>query len=211
MFHHFLLMNAGCPNRPLAKISKNPHKHPNLEDTNQENLSVANGSVQPMRDASVNGKEYILDIVDDYTRFTRTLREYYRRTAVQRHRALHDILQVTISSGLVPNPPSSTPFIPPSRTDWDLLFQPMFDESLNPPPYVDLQAPKVIAPIPEVVAPCNICCINSGSPSQLSLSATNDAFLTSVEPKNYKDALTQASWIEEQMQGELHEFERLEV
>ncbi|GKC52257.1 hypothetical protein Tco_1075002, partial [Tanacetum coccineum] len=67
--------------------------------------------------------------------------------------ALHEMTPVTISSGLVPNPPSSTPFVPPSRSDWDLLFQPMFDESLNPPPYVDLQAPEVIAPIPEVVAP----------------------------------------------------------
>ncbi|GKB49736.1 retrovirus-related pol polyprotein from transposon TNT 1-94, partial [Tanacetum coccineum] len=37
-----------------------------------------------------------------------------------------------------------------------------------------------------------------------------DAFLTSVEPKNYKDALTQACWIEA-MQEELHEFKRLEV
>ncbi|GJU08863.1 retrovirus-related pol polyprotein from transposon TNT 1-94 [Tanacetum coccineum] len=37
-----------------------------------------------------------------------------------------------------------------------------------------------------------------------------DAFLTSVEPKDYKDALTQARWIEA-MQEELHEFERLEV
>ncbi|GJW67037.1 retrovirus-related pol polyprotein from transposon TNT 1-94 [Tanacetum coccineum] len=37
-----------------------------------------------------------------------------------------------------------------------------------------------------------------------------DAFLTSVEPKNYKDALTQACWIEA-MQEELHEFECLEV
>ncbi|GJY46587.1 retrovirus-related pol polyprotein from transposon TNT 1-94 [Tanacetum coccineum] len=36
-----------------------------------------------------------------------------------------------------------------------------------------------------------------------------DAFLTSVEPKNYKDALTQACWIEA-MQEELHEFDRLE-
>ncbi|GKF84839.1 retrovirus-related pol polyprotein from transposon TNT 1-94, partial [Tanacetum coccineum] len=36
-----------------------------------------------------------------------------------------------------------------------------------------------------------------------------DAFLTSVEHKNYKDALTQACWIEA-MQEELHEFERLE-
>ncbi|GJU22871.1 hypothetical protein Tco_1156213 [Tanacetum coccineum] len=37
-----------------------------------------------------------------------------------------------------------------------------------------------------------------------------DAFLTSVRPKNYKDALTQACWIEA-MQEELNEFERLEV
>nr|GFB24409.1 uncharacterized mitochondrial protein AtMg00810-like [Tanacetum cinerariifolium] len=37
-----------------------------------------------------------------------------------------------------------------------------------------------------------------------------DAFLTSVEPKTYKEALTQACWIEA-IQEELHEFERLEV
>nr|GFC99109.1 integrase, catalytic region, zinc finger, CCHC-type, peptidase aspartic, catalytic [Tanacetum cinerariifolium] len=37
-----------------------------------------------------------------------------------------------------------------------------------------------------------------------------DAFLTSVETKTYKEALTQACWIEA-MQEELNEFERLEV
>nr|GEW50785.1 hypothetical protein [Tanacetum cinerariifolium] len=37
-----------------------------------------------------------------------------------------------------------------------------------------------------------------------------DAFLTLVEPKTYKDALTQSCWIEA-MQEELNEFERLEV
>nr|GFB84924.1 hypothetical protein [Tanacetum cinerariifolium] len=37
-----------------------------------------------------------------------------------------------------------------------------------------------------------------------------DAFLSSVEPKTYKDALTQSCWIEA-MQEELNEFERLEV
>ncbi|GKC96462.1 retrovirus-related pol polyprotein from transposon TNT 1-94, partial [Tanacetum coccineum] len=67
--------------------------------------------------------------------------------------ALHDMTPVSISSGLVPNPPSSTPFVPPSRSGWDLLFQPMFDESLNPQPYADLQAPEVIALIPEAVSP----------------------------------------------------------
>ncbi|GJX73794.1 retrovirus-related pol polyprotein from transposon TNT 1-94 [Tanacetum coccineum] len=37
-----------------------------------------------------------------------------------------------------------------------------------------------------------------------------DALLTAIEPKTYKDALTQACWIEA-MQEELNEFERLEV
>ncbi|GKC40142.1 retrovirus-related pol polyprotein from transposon TNT 1-94 [Tanacetum coccineum] len=63
--------------------------------------------------------------------------------------ALHEMTPVSLSSGLVPNPSPSTPFVPPSRSDWDLLFQPMFDESLN----VDFHAPEVIAPIPEAVAP----------------------------------------------------------
>nr|GEZ07554.1 retrovirus-related Pol polyprotein from transposon TNT 1-94 [Tanacetum cinerariifolium] len=35
----------------------------------------------------------------------------------------------------------------------DLLFQPLFDGLLNPPPSVDHPAPKIIAPITEVVAP----------------------------------------------------------
>ncbi|GJU87230.1 retrovirus-related pol polyprotein from transposon TNT 1-94 [Tanacetum coccineum] len=37
-----------------------------------------------------------------------------------------------------------------------------------------------------------------------------DAFLSSVEPKTYKDALTQSCWIEA-MQEELNEFEHLKV
>ncbi|GKD77929.1 retrovirus-related pol polyprotein from transposon TNT 1-94, partial [Tanacetum coccineum] len=37
-----------------------------------------------------------------------------------------------------------------------------------------------------------------------------NAFLTSVEPKNFKQAMTELSWIDA-MQEEIHEFERLEV
>ncbi|GJX39075.1 retrovirus-related pol polyprotein from transposon TNT 1-94 [Tanacetum coccineum] len=228
--------------------------------------------------------------------------------------ALYEMTLATISSELMPNPPLSTPFVPPLRTDWDLLFQPLFDELLTPPPSVDHPAPEVIAPIAEVVAP--ELAASTGSPSSTTVdqdapSPSNsqttpetqspvipndveednhdldivhmnndlffgisipehdykaysssdiiptvvhtatpnskhvtkwtkdhpleniigelerpvstrlqlheqalfcyyDAFLTSVEPKNYKDALTQACWIEA-MQEELHEFERLEV
>nr|GEV33421.1 hypothetical protein [Tanacetum cinerariifolium] len=67
--------------------------------------------------------------------------------------ALHEMTPATISSGLVTNPTSSTPFVPPSRTDWDMLFQSLFDELLTPPPSVDHPATKVIALIAEVVAP----------------------------------------------------------
>ncbi|GKE96995.1 hypothetical protein Tco_1581850 [Tanacetum coccineum] len=35
--------------------------------------------------------------------------------------------------GLVPNHVSQQPCIPPTRNDWDRLFQPMFDEYFNPP------------------------------------------------------------------------------
>ncbi|GKB94167.1 putative ribonuclease H-like domain-containing protein [Tanacetum coccineum] len=228
--------------------------------------------------------------------------------------ALHEMTPATISSGLVPNPPPSTPFVPPSRTDWDILFQPLFDELLNPPPSVDRPAPEVIAPIAEVIAlepaastglpssttvdqdapsPSNsqttpktqspvisnnveeenhyldvahmnndplfgIPILENDSeassssnviPTIVHTAAPNsehvtkwtkyhpldniigehetpvstrlqlheqalfcyyDAFLTSVEPKNYKDALTQACWIEA-MQEELNKFERFEV
>ncbi|GKC58089.1 retrovirus-related pol polyprotein from transposon TNT 1-94, partial [Tanacetum coccineum] len=172
--------------------------------------------------------------------------------------ALHEITPATISSRLMPNPPPSTPFVPPSRTDWDILFQPLFDELLNPPPSVDHPAPEVIAPINEVVTPEPA--VSTGSPSsnkdnhdldvahmnndlffgipilqvpsdqssssdfihiivpvstrlqlhEQALFCYYDAFLTAVEPKTYKDALTQSCWIEA-MQEELNEFERLRV
>nr|GEZ15498.1 hypothetical protein [Tanacetum cinerariifolium] len=48
---------------------------------------------------------------------------------------LNDMTLGTISSGLVRTSSFST-YVPPSTNDWDLLFQPMFDELLNPPPSV---------------------------------------------------------------------------
>ncbi|GKD42854.1 retrovirus-related pol polyprotein from transposon TNT 1-94 [Tanacetum coccineum] len=69
----------------------------------------------------------------------------------------------TISSGFVPNPPPSTLFVPSSRIDWDILFQPMFDELLTPPPSVDYLATEVVALIHEVVAP--VPAVSTSSPS----------------------------------------------
>ncbi|GJR97683.1 retrovirus-related pol polyprotein from transposon TNT 1-94 [Tanacetum coccineum] len=181
--------------------------------------------------------------------------------------ALHEMTPATISSGLMPNPPPSTPFVPPSRNDWDILIQPLFDELLNPPSSVDRPALEVIAPIAKVVAPepaastgspssprCTTTYFEASSSSNViptivqtadlnsehvtkwtkdhpldniigelgrpvstrlqlheqALFCYYDDFLTLVKPKNYKDALTQACWIEA-MQEELNEFKRLEV
>ncbi|GKC49292.1 retrovirus-related pol polyprotein from transposon TNT 1-94, partial [Tanacetum coccineum] len=126
----------------------------------------------PMRVASVNGKKYILVIIDDYSQFTwvkflrskdeapdfiiKFLKMIQLTAMTSEHSSsgptLHEMTLATISSGLMPNPPPLIQFVPPSRTDWDILFQPMFDELLIPPPSVDLLAPEVIALINEVVA-----------------------------------------------------------
>nr|GEV09185.1 zinc finger, CCHC-type [Tanacetum cinerariifolium] len=66
-------------------------------------------------------------------------------------------------SGLVQKPSSSTSYVPPTRNDWDLLFQPLFDELLNPPPSVNNQHIEVIAPIAEVISQDND--DSTGSPS----------------------------------------------
>nr|GEW49166.1 integrase, catalytic region, zinc finger, CCHC-type, peptidase aspartic, catalytic [Tanacetum cinerariifolium] len=194
--------------------------------------------------------------------------------------ALHEMTPATISSGLVRNPTSSTTFVPPSRTDWDMLFQPLFDELLTPLPSVDHPAPEVIALIAEVVAPEPVASTDDNRDLDVAHMNTNpffgipipevsfdqssstdfihsimhpdhqnyehnrkwtkdhplkdiiselarpvstrlqlheqallcyyDAFLTSVEPKTYKDTLTQSCWIEA-MQEELNKFERLKV
>nr|GEV93665.1 Gag-Pol polyprotein [Tanacetum cinerariifolium] len=242
-----------CSTCAMGKSKKKSH-NPTSKDTNQEKLYLLHMDLcGPMRVKSVNGKKYILVIVNDYSRFTRvkclrlaslmkhqllalhsktislkdvitpyellhgklpdlsflyvfgalcyptndnenlgklqpkaymcifigyatikkSFRIYNRRTrriiktiqvdfdeltAMASEQSssglvLHEMTPTTISSGLVPKPTSSTPFIPSSRNDWDLLFQLLFDELLTPSPSVDPPAPEFINPIVEVVAP----------------------------------------------------------
>ncbi|GKE74940.1 retrovirus-related pol polyprotein from transposon TNT 1-94 [Tanacetum coccineum] len=59
-----------CSACAMGKSKKKPHK-PKSEDTNQEKLYLLHMDLcGSMRVASVNGKKYILVIVDDYSRFT---------------------------------------------------------------------------------------------------------------------------------------------
>nr|GEU52997.1 uncharacterized mitochondrial protein AtMg00810-like [Tanacetum cinerariifolium] len=147
--------------------------------------------------------------------------------------ALHEMTPATINSGLVPKPTSSTPFVPPSRKDWDMLFQLLFDDLLTPPPKVSSDQSSSTNSIHTIVHlnhqisqhnskwtkdhPLENIIGQLAQPvstrlqlHEQALFCYYDAFLTFVKPKTYKDALTQSCWIEA-MQEELNEFERLEV
>nr|GFD25550.1 hypothetical protein [Tanacetum cinerariifolium] len=100
----------------------------------------------------------------------------------------------TISSGLVQTSSPSTSYVSPSRNDWDLLFQPMFDELLNPSPSVVNHAPEVIALIAEVIPPVQA--DSTGSPSSImvdqdapspSKSHTTTEIQSSVIPQDVGD------------------------
>nr|GEY41933.1 copia protein [Tanacetum cinerariifolium] len=53
-----------------------------------------------------------------------------------------------ISSGLIPNLIPAAPYVPPTNNDLDILFQPMFDEYLEPPRVKTLVPPASVVLIP---------------------------------------------------------------
>ncbi|GJX12571.1 retrovirus-related pol polyprotein from transposon TNT 1-94 [Tanacetum coccineum] len=70
-------------------------------------------------------EEVHLSIVDDYLSIQWVKRSVKLTVMASEHSSsgmeLHEMTPAIISSGLMPNPPPSTPFV--SRTDWDILFQ----------------------------------------------------------------------------------------
>nr|GEV14431.1 uncharacterized mitochondrial protein AtMg00810-like [Tanacetum cinerariifolium] len=96
----------------------------------------------------------------------------------------------TVSSGLMPNPIPQPPYVPPTKNEWNILFQPMFDEFFNPPL-------SVVSPVHVAVAP------RLTDPTGLPVS-------TSIDQDAPFETMLKSSWIEA-MQEEIHEFERLQA
>nr|GEZ29460.1 integrase, catalytic region, zinc finger, CCHC-type, peptidase aspartic, catalytic [Tanacetum cinerariifolium] len=126
----------------------------------------------------------------------------------------------TISSGLRPNHIPQPPYVPPTKNDKDLLFQPMFNDYFNPP--LSFVSPVQAAAAPRPVDPASSPSSTTIDQDESSLISTTkqlktdaiwcyfDAFLTFVKPKNFKEAMLESAWIEA-MQEEIHKFEQLEV
>ncbi|GJX42431.1 retrovirus-related pol polyprotein from transposon TNT 1-94 [Tanacetum coccineum] len=65
-----------------------------------------------------------------------------------------------ISSGLVPNPVPAAPYVPPTNKELKILFQPMFDEFLEPP-----RVERPVSPAPAVPVLVN----SAGTPSSTTI------------------------------------------
>ncbi|GJS59136.1 putative ribonuclease H-like domain-containing protein [Tanacetum coccineum] len=98
----------------------------------------------------------------------------------------------TLSSGLMPNPSSLTPYVPPIKKDWEILFQPMFDEYFNPPPSVASPVHAIIAPDPAD---------STGSPSSTSVNQDAPSPSTSQTPQE-----TQPPVIPSGVEEEFHDI-----
>nr|GEV97946.1 hypothetical protein [Tanacetum cinerariifolium] len=266
-----------CSACQLGKSKKHTHK-PKTKNTNVEVLNTLHIDLcGPMRVQTIDGKKYILVIVDDYSRLTwvkflrskdetpevvikflqqiqvglnktvryictdngiefvnKTLTEYYERIGIFHQKtvprtsqqngvvkrwnrplveatwimlifskalmfledigklqpiadigifvgyapsrkgpALIFLMHGQISSGLVPNLVSATPYVPPTNKDLKILFQPMFDGYLEPP-----RVERLVSPTLAVQAPVN----SAGTPS--STTVDQDAPSPSISPSS---------------------------
>nr|GEV50459.1 retrovirus-related Pol polyprotein from transposon TNT 1-94 [Tanacetum cinerariifolium] len=222
----------------MGKRKKKPYK-PKSEDTNQEKLYLLTMDLcGPMRVASVNRKKYILVIVDDYSCFTwvKCLRskveapdfiikflkmiqvrlktlvcrirtyngiEFVNQTLCEYYDKVDISLETSVSHSLQQNDVvkrRNRTLIKAARTMLIYAKASLFlwAEAVATPCYTKNRS---------------IICLRHGkTPYELLHDKLSDLsfFYVFVEPKNNKDALTQACWIKA-MQEELNEFERLEV
>nr|GEX76261.1 hypothetical protein [Tanacetum cinerariifolium] len=127
-------------------------KHTHLPKTKNINLEVLNtlymDLCEPVRVQIINGKKHILVIVDDYTWFT-WVKFLRSKDETPEYRTAPTFLTPgQISSGLVPNLVPVAPYVPPTNKELEILFQPVFDEYLEPPRVKRLVFPALAVPVP---------------------------------------------------------------
>nr|GEV31469.1 hypothetical protein [Tanacetum cinerariifolium] len=171
---------------------------------------------------TINGKTYILVIVDDYFQFTcvKFLRskdetpekvprtpqqngvvERWNRTIVEAARtmlifskALMFLWAEAVATACYTQNRSPI-HTHHNKTPYEL---PMFDEYLEPP-----RVKRLVSPAPAVQALVN----SAGTPSSTTIDQDAPSL---IEPKNFKSAITEDCWFQA-MQDEIHEFDRLQV
>nr|GFB49017.1 putative ribonuclease H-like domain-containing protein [Tanacetum cinerariifolium] len=201
-----------CSACAMGKSIRKTHK-PKSEDTNQEKHYLLHMDLcGPMRVKSVNGKKYILVIVDDYSRFTwvKFLRSKDETSdfIIKFLKMIQVRLKVQVRRIRTDN---GTEFV-------NLTLRDYYEEQngvVERRNRTLIEAARTIKwtkdhPLNNIIGQLSRTVSTRLQLHEQALFCYYDAFLTSVKPKTYKEALTQSCWIEA-MQEELNEFERLEV
>nr|GFC03335.1 hypothetical protein [Tanacetum cinerariifolium] len=95
-------------------------------------------------------------------------------------------------SGLVQNLVSITPYVSPSKKNYEILFQPLFDEYFNP-------SPRVVSPVPAVVAASRVV-DPAGSPLSTIIDQDVPSASTSLTIQEIQSQVTHQG-VEGQMHG----------
>nr|GEY79621.1 hypothetical protein [Tanacetum cinerariifolium] len=257
-----------CSACAIGKSTKKTHK-PKSEDTNQEKLYLLHMDLyRPMRVESVNGKKYILVIIDDYSRFTwvkflrskdetldfiiKFLKMIQNEVVERRNHTLIKVARTMLIYAQAPlflwaeamatacfTQHRSIIRLRHRKTPYELLHSKLPDlsffhvfgalcyptnDSENLDDNLDMEVvhmgndPLFGVPILEVTSaqasstasPHSIVQTNHPIPHHNSKWMKDHPLNNIIEPKMYKEALTQSCWIEA-MPEELNEFERLEV
>nr|GEW40342.1 hypothetical protein [Tanacetum cinerariifolium] len=96
-------------------------------------------AIKPLAPKLFKNKDVHIDYIQHSRKHADVLQEI-----VEDARALCP-LDCNLDATLVPKPPSSTPFIPPTRNERDTLIQPLFDEYSRTQPSVDAPDTEVVA------------------------------------------------------------------
>nr|GEU67171.1 retrovirus-related Pol polyprotein from transposon TNT 1-94 [Tanacetum cinerariifolium] len=156
----------------------------------------------PMRVASINGRKYVLVIVDDYSRYTWT---HFLRVFNKRTRVIVETIHVNFDElpQMASDHVSSDPIPQCQRTTLE-------HDSLSPGPQCQENVPQAAG---TVTTSNELDLLFIRTRRQLESDGEMCMFALTVsrtEPKNIKEAMADSAWIES-MQEELHQFDRLGV
>ncbi|GJS05977.1 retrovirus-related pol polyprotein from transposon TNT 1-94 [Tanacetum coccineum] len=217
----------------MGKIKKQSHK-PKSEDTNQEKLHLFHMDLcGPMRIASVNGKKYILFIVDDYFQFTWVKFLASKDEAPNFIIKFLKMIQVRLNAAVRNiRTDNGTEFAEAVATSCYTQNRSIIQRPHGKPPYELLHDRKPNLSYLHLFGA--LCYPNNDSENLGKLQAKDDIVFdefysppasvaspvpveeapapveSTIETKTYKEALTHSCWIEAMQEG-LNEFKCLKV
>ncbi|GJU33300.1 retrovirus-related pol polyprotein from transposon TNT 1-94 [Tanacetum coccineum] len=158
---------------PKLSLRKEPHPHKPEPSTIEKLQMLHMDLCGPMRMASINEKRYILVIVDDYSQFTwvkflRT-KDEVPKIIIKFLKQAQVSLKAIVSSRLVQNQAASASAKPPTKNDWDFLFQPMFDEYFKPPSVLSITISSPTLLPPDIAEASSSTSIDQDAPSPIKL------------------------------------------